>query len=144
MEMERVLALDGRVVATIWAPLEKNPYFQAQRNALRTFVGESADDGILLAVRDDGDEYLKEAFIEGGLEEIEVSLVEATVDIPHIAQWSCEQIMGTPRGPVFAELPQPEQEQYGESFVDALAQYIGDDDVARVPYASWLITGRKI
>jgi ubiquinone/menaquinone biosynthesis C-methylase UbiE len=144
MEMERVLALDGRVVATVWAPLDRNPYFQAQHEALVQFLGEDAGQGVLAAVREDGDQYLKEAFIEGGMEEIDVSLIEAAVEIPDIAQWSREQIMGTPRGPLFAGLPDADKEQFGEHFVDRLAPYIGDDGVARVPFASWMAAGRKI
>jgi ubiquinone/menaquinone biosynthesis C-methylase UbiE len=143
MEAERVLALDGRLVASVWAPVEQNPYFQAQYQALTTFIDEAAGEGILTAARQDGDMYLKEAFIEGGMEEIEVSKIEATVEIPDVANWSREQIMGTPRGPLFAELSKADQEQFGEHFVDALAQYIGDDGVARVPYVSWLVSGRK-
>lgn len=144
MEMERVLALDGRIVATIWAPVEKNPYFKAQMEAAITAFGELGGAGVRIAAREDGEQYLKEAFIEGGLEEIEISLIDAVVAIPNVAQWAKEQVAGTPRGPLFAALPDDEKERFGEHFVDALAEYIDDNGIAHVPYASWLATGRKI
>jgi ubiquinone/menaquinone biosynthesis C-methylase UbiE len=144
MEMERVLALDGRVVATAWAPLDKNPYFRAQYEALNAYVDETAGELVPVAARADGDTYLKEAFIEGGLEEIEISLVEAIVDIPDVSHWAREQIRGLTCGAQFSALPDTTKEEFGEHFVDALAQYIGDDGVARVPFASWLASGRKL
>jgi SAM-dependent methyltransferase len=76
----RVLRVDGGFAATVWLPLDRNPFFAAEARAIGAVAGAEA----LVGIEDLPDRLALVAheLRAGGLVEVTTAEVTATVDIP--------------------------------------------------------------
>jgi ubiquinone/menaquinone biosynthesis C-methylase UbiE len=142
-EMWRVLKPGGRVVATVWAPRERLPYFATQFEAMSTYVDEETARSQRSAILDDGDEYLQKALTEGGFDDVQIEVVEAVVKLPEIGQYAQEQVLATPWGQSYEKASNEAQEAFAACFRANLGQYAQGDGSYSLPFASYLASAVK-
>lgn len=140
-EMRRVLRPGGRVVATIWAPLDSNPYQAAQQGALLAEAGPP--EGYVASAPPDGDRMLVDAAHGAGLVDLEVVWVEVVAPLPRLDDFIPGQMASSPWGTVYAALDDAGRARVRARIVDELAPHTHPDGSADVPFASHLLIGTK-
>lgn len=142
-EMHRVLREGGKAALSIWAPLPMNPYFEAQSEAIETYLETGAVEGIRMAVREDAAEFLEKTIANVGFSRFEVEGVEAVVNLPEIGSYVADQIHATPRGPVYDAADSEAQEAFQAHLRANLGQYAQEDGTYGIPFASYVVTATK-
>lgn len=134
-EALRVVTATGSFAATIWAPLEANPYLKAHARALQTIGAEEE-----LAVLQDSTAYSVEQFQSDlrGAGWHEPTSREATVRIrlPGSIAAAAERLRGTPWG---AHLDPETARQAARSCLGDLEEYVEADGSLVVPFTSHLV-----
>lgn len=142
-EARRLGRSGSRYAATIWAPSGHSAYLDAQVASLAAEVGEDAIGSLRAAMPTGGDRLLADSAKAAGFADIDVSMVVAQVLLPPIADYYPIQILATPWGMPFSQLPSPARDRVAQHAVDLLAGYRQDDGQYLVPFASHLLLAQN-
>lgn len=135
-EMVRLATSGARIGVTVWAPLEHNPYFEAQAEALEQFIDPASARGVRMAVRPQGDDFLVAAFEGLDVAKPDVRRLDIKVTFDDVATFAREQIASTPWAPAFQKAEPTAQ----DSFVDHMANRLKAYESTGIPFSSWLLT----
>lgn len=141
-EMARVLKRGSKAVATVWAGFDRCPYFKAQSEALGRHVNDEAAGFVQKAVAHN-DGLLTHAFNEAGFEQVELSLIEAQVELPPVVEYVTAQLDGTPWGQLLRDVGPDAQKGFANYFTEALSEYELPNGSYSIPFGSYMAVGVK-
>jgi SAM-dependent methyltransferase len=101
-EMKRVARPGGRVGATVWAPRVQTPYLDAMAHTLMRFCG--VDPTTMDGPFANDDSQVRGWFVDGGLEQVDVELVEILVSLPPVREFFPEHMTAMPWSESFSAL----------------------------------------
>jgi SAM-dependent methyltransferase len=139
-EAARVTRRGGRVAATVWSPLERSPYFDAQIRAVEEILG-ARDTASLTSAFGCSLERVAAAFRAAGLRDVTGREVVADVHLPPAAEFVPAHSSVTPWGIAAAEARPDGVQRITSSVATALAGYTCPDGSMAVPFASLLVAG---
>jgi ubiquinone/menaquinone biosynthesis C-methylase UbiE len=141
-ESRRVLRADGQIALTAWAPLSKNPYFEAQYESISSACGYEATRGFLNAVRSDGDSWLEAIAREAGLVHVELHTITSTTILPPMESYFAPQLASTPWGTLFSGVTATVQRRVVQEATEKLSGFLTSDETLMIPFVSHLLTAR--
>jgi ubiquinone/menaquinone biosynthesis C-methylase UbiE len=118
-ETHRVLRPGGLFLATIWATPGHNPYIDTQL-ALLSELDASVAASARAATPAHADDLLTVLAANAGFAEIEVSLLEHTVEVADVESFFLDQTSSTPWATVTAALSPPERAVLAATFASRL------------------------
>ncbi len=138
-EMRRVLRGGGLLGATVWAPISRSPYLEAQAIMMKEYCGTPSA-VLAQAIPPEGETLLYRWAAEGGLLDVRVETLQFAVEFPVLRAHIVNHLRALPwSGPFFALAPQT-QVAAVDSMVAVLDDYINPDGSAHIPTASLLLT----
>jgi SAM-dependent methyltransferase len=138
--IRRVLRPGGRLAATVWRNPSASPFYAAEVEAIAARLGVEAAEAFGAGFRMADPAVLVEALQGAGLEDVDVGRIDLILDLPPLADWAPRHLASTTVAPALAGAPGIARE-IGTDLSQALAEYVTPDGV-RVPFSSWVITGR--
>lgn len=138
-EVHRVLRPGGSFRATIWATPGHNPYSESQL-ALLSEVDETVSPSAQKATPAHADQTLTDLARNAGFAQIDVTLLEHTVDVADLKSFFLNQTASTPWGPVLRALTELETAELVAAMatrVDAHRTVAGGYSL---PFASYQLT----
>lgn len=132
-EMARVIRPRGWLGVTVWAPVERSPYLDAQTAMLVERCGAKPPP---FATTEQG---LRGWLTGADLGQPEVELVEAVVDLPPLDPYAIEHLKALPWSGGFFALPETSQAEALSSMSERLADFATVDGLS-VPFASYVAT----
>lgn len=138
-EMGRVARRGRRVAATVWAPVERSPYFREQMQLLIDLCGLDP------AVRDQAfppgaSDGLKDWARSAGLLEVHVRHLERRIELPApLEGFIHDHLLALPWAARCDELDPATREQAIAEMAHALASFV-DQGTPKLPFASFLVT----
>ena len=140
-EARRVLGPGGTLTATIWATPGRNPYIETQLALLAEF-----DDTITASARAatpaDADELLRDIATEAGFRNIDLSLLEHSIEVDDLRSFFINQTATTPWAPVIGSLSPSELNQLAKKLEAQLAPYAVTDG-HRLPFCSHMLVCQR-
>lgn len=128
-EMQRVLVDSGRLGASVFTSIDRNPAAHALSDALDRAVGEGAS----LAKRSEhslaGSEELRELCVAAGFVGVRVETVSRTILFPSVEEWVRIQLAATPLASLVRERDDVVA-RVAADVHDALAPFVHDDGFA--------------
>lgn len=142
-ECARVLAPGGRLVATVWAPLERSPYFQAQQAVAAAIGGpeEGADFAAAFACSAD---RLTGAFSAAGLGQVTVEELRPEITLPPLEQFVAGHFSALPWGSAIGTDPEARAralQMMADALREALKDRTAPDGSVTLPFTSVLVRG---
>ncbi len=134
-EMSRVVRSGGRVGVTVWSPAEGSPFLLHEFEMLVRYG--SADQGDWATTESQLAHWLRLA----GVSEVSIELIEVDVDLPPVSEYVPDHLKALPWSAAFLALPEAERAEAIAELEEKLAEYRTDDGI-RVPFSSYLATGR--
>lgn len=136
-EVVRVLRPGGRVVATVWAALDRSPYMAAQREAIRHVIGDDHIAPFDAAFSCDATR-LVDAFAGAGLRNIETEEVVADIRLPPLESFAAGHLAALPWGAALLAARPDGLEVAAGAISEALAEFTAPDGWVTTPFASIL------
>jgi SAM-dependent methyltransferase len=141
-EMRRVLRPGGRMAASVWRGLDRNPYFAAEDAAVRGRLGDDAADALSAGFHVTDPASLTAALTDAGFEDVTARTLDLALDLPPLADWAPRHLAATPVASALAGGAAPGiARELGADIAHALDDYVTADGV-RVLFASWIVEGR--
>jgi ubiquinone/menaquinone biosynthesis C-methylase UbiE len=141
-EMHRVLAPDGRVVASVWRGLEHNPYPAIQAEALARHLG--VEFGSMMAAPfaygDAG--TLSALFRSAGFRDVKVEAVELTPTQSRTPERVAEKFLALPMAEAVAQMPDAARQAMIQDVLSAIPGNPSDPAVL-VPTSAHTLTARR-
>jgi ubiquinone/menaquinone biosynthesis C-methylase UbiE len=138
-EMRRVLRPGGRLAATVWAPMDRNAFMEAQALAMRAVCGDAQTASFWKAIPPNGHELLATAARTAGFADVEVREVSSVAELPPITEYLPNQLSATPWGPLFAALDTDAKQRVIDVARTHLRAYEDAEARLRVPFVSHLL-----
>ncbi|HVL32633.1 MAG TPA: methyltransferase domain-containing protein [Actinomycetota bacterium] len=128
-EAHRVLARGGRVLVSVWGPIERSPAVAALQHALEHHVPQVA--GFFPAVFSLSDqEELRDLLVRSGFREVGVRALSATVRFPSVEAYLQTYLAATPIGALIASLSADQRAAFGREIATSLRDFIDDQGLA--------------
>ena len=141
-EMRRVLRPGGRMAASVWRDLGRNPYFAAQVAAVGARLGDDAADALSAGFQMTDPAPLTAALTDAGFEDVTARTLDLALDLPPLADWAPRHLAATPVASALAGGAAPGiARELGADIAHALDDYVTADGV-RVLFSSWIVEGR--
>lgn len=121
-EAHRVLQPRGTLVATIWATPGHNPYIETQLSLLAELNNTIAASAAA-ATPASADDRLQTLASEAGFRDIDLSILEHTVEVENLRAFFIEQTATTPWATVLAVLSQAHKDRLATEFETRLAEH---------------------
>jgi SAM-dependent methyltransferase len=141
-EAARVARVGGRVVATVWSPLERSPYFEAQFRAVRDLLGDDASASFADAFGCAADR-LAAAFRAAGLTDVEHREVVADIGLPPLDEFAPGHLAALPWGAAVAEAHPDGLTLAAAAIAEQLTARRAPDGSVTAPFASALVAGTR-
>ncbi|MGW9368919.1 class I SAM-dependent methyltransferase [Streptomyces xanthophaeus] len=138
-EAARVTRAGRRVGATVWAPLDRSPYFEAQASAIGEIAGAEAAASYADAFACSA-ERLAQAFRTAGLRKVEAREVVIAIRLPDLADFAAGFLSALPWGQSLAEADPDGLALAGRSICRVLGDRMEADGSVTVPFTSTLVT----
>lgn len=125
-ESRRVLVAGGRLIVSVWGPIENSPAVEALQQALERHVQDVA--GFLpvvfsLSNRDE----LFDLLVKAGFEDVSVEPETANVRFRSVSDYLNTYLGSTPLGGIVASLPPARRDALGEHVAESLRDYVSAD-----------------
>jgi len=141
-EARRVLRPDGRVAATVWAPLERSPYMIAQFESIAEVLDADAVASYRGAFSLDG-ARLSAAARAAGLRDVDVVEVKRVVSLPPFPAYAADQLSALPWGRLIADSDEHAMERTAAAITRRLEPHRDSDGSVVVPFVSLMLTARR-
>lgn len=141
-EARRVLADGGRVVATVWAPVDHSPFMAAQFRAVSTILGPVGSRPLALAFECSA-AGVRESFERAGLLDVEVRQESAQVRLPDVESFVRGHLAALPWGAALDRARPDGLRAAADEIVAALDGFVDGDGVATVPFVSTIASGTR-
>jgi ubiquinone/menaquinone biosynthesis C-methylase UbiE len=125
-EVHRVLAPAGRLLISVWAPIERSPTVAALQRALERHVPEVAGFLPVVFSLSDADElgtYLTKA----GFREVSVQTQSANVRFASVEEYLNTYLGSTPLGGIITSLPRERRAALGADVAEDIRDYVADE-----------------
>jgi SAM-dependent methyltransferase len=136
-EMARVTKPGGRLGVTVWAPIEDNPFFDAELSMCVEACGLDRSE-LLQAFPAGGDRQLSEWLNGAGIVDQTIRLIEAMVDLPSVDEYVPAHLRALPWAGTFFELTATRREEALSSVDRAVAEFKTARGLT-VPIRSYLV-----
>jgi ubiquinone/menaquinone biosynthesis C-methylase UbiE len=104
-ELNRVMVPDGRLVFTIWSPIEENPYLDALAHALEQHLSEQAANGLRGAFAKSYSVDFEPALRNAGFKQIEVDAPRLAFHLPPLEEQLPGHMASLPMADAISALP---------------------------------------
>ena len=141
-EMARVLAPGGRVSLIVWGSLDRQMFFIALVDGIRTFLGAEATLAFDLAFSLNTSDELRNLASDAGLRNIKIRFEHRTLRYPNVAELATGFIQATPIASQFMALPEEKRNAFAEHVSERLSGYIDDAGLA-APVEYHLLTATR-
>ena len=138
----RTLRPGGRLVATVWAPMERSVFMAAQHAAVADGLGPDASTSFRAALACTGDR-LAEAFAGAGLAAVSVSEVVARPRLEDFATWARGQLAALPWGAALERARPDGIARTVAAMVRDLADHIDDAGCFEADLVSAMVAGTR-
>jgi len=130
-EMRRVLAVPGRIGASVFTSIERNAAAQALADAVDRHLGDGASDAKRSEHSLADEEELSELFDAGGFAGIRIETVTQNIRFASVDEWVAIQLTATPLAALLAERDPLQRERViglvTEDVRDRLAAFVRPD-----------------
>lgn len=141
-EMGRVLKPGGRLALSLWCAIEESPYFSVLVDVVATHIGTETAAGLNAAFALSDADDIHALLAEAGFEQIEIATSQLDLPLPKLTEFVPRHITATPMAAGFSGASESIQRAVIQEVSERLSAYEGDDH-ARVPFSSYMITGRN-
>ncbi|MEV6118817.1 methyltransferase domain-containing protein [Streptomyces sp. NPDC052109] len=142
-ETARVTRPGGRFAATVWAALDRQPYFRAQHRAVEEYGGPEAAENLSQAFSCTT-EHLTAALGEAGYRDTAHREVTFGVLLPPLDEYARDQLSAVSWGALVAEAGGDDAlARAGDLVRDQLTSCIAVDGTATVPFTATLVTATR-
>ncbi|NGO15058.1 methyltransferase domain-containing protein [Streptomyces sp. HC44] len=137
----RVTRPGGRFAATVWASMDKSPYFVAQQRAIAEHGGPEAAAAFAAAFSCTA-ERLTTALRRAGFQQVTDREVTFGIDLPPLPDFAAGHLSALPWGQAIADTGGQEAlTSAGRTVHDLLRDHTAPDGTATVSFTSTLVTG---
>ncbi len=136
-EMARVAKPGGRLGFTVWAPIEDNPFFDAELSMCVEACGLDRSE-LLQAFPVGGDRQLSEWLTDAGIKTKSIRLIETMVDLPFVDEYVPAHLRALPWAGTFFELTATQRQAALNSVDRAVAEFKTNRGLT-VPLSSYLV-----
>jgi SAM-dependent methyltransferase len=141
-EAARLTRRGGRVVATVWAPLEHSPYFHAQVHAIEVILGTEAAASVLGAFSCPADR-LTRGLAAVGMDHIEHHDVAADIRLGPLTSFLRGHLSALPWGAALAQARSDGVQEASRIIIDLLDPFASGDSIT-VPFMSVLVSATRV
>lgn len=141
-EMKRVVKKDGRIVISLWTPLEDNPYFQALVGAMAERVGAETAVGLEAAFALSDGVAIQELLAEANFTQVTYQIMELELPLPGLQEFVPRHIQATPMAAGFNRASADAQRAVVAQVVNTLHGYEANGR-PQIPFRSHLICCKK-
>lgn len=141
-EMNRVLAVNGRIVLSVWRPIKYSPFYESLSRALEKYVNMKAASMLSAAFTFGDYGKLKTLFSEAGFNGIHISIVIKQMSCPSLDEFVMGGIMATPFYRDIQDMQESKREEMLREIYNANQDYIDDNGLA-APLESYIVTAKK-
>ena len=139
-EMARASRPGGRVAVTVWSPLERSPYMQAQFRAVEQLLGAEASRSFVDAFSCSADR-VEAAFRTAELHDIAGGEIVADIRLPSIERFLAGHLSALPWGAAIAQAHPDGLTRAMASMMDTLGTSTESDGSVTTNIASVLMSG---
>lgn len=139
-EMRRVARPGGVIGATVWEPLERNPYLREQTHVLQESCGIPATLR-QQAFPPDGIEGLRAWAHAAGIRDPEVHHLERIIELPSLEDYIVGHLRALPWAAPFFELPEATRRAAVDEMIHTLAPFI-HFGTPRIPFGALVLIVR--
>lgn len=140
-EMQRVTDRDGRIVLSLWYPIEDNPYFHTLVSTIARHIGLETAVGLQSAFSLSDADEIYQLLQEADLAQIEMTVVQLDLPLPHLAEFVPRHISATPMAAGFDQAATAVQQTIIREVVMSLSRY-GDNGRIQIPFRAHVIMCR--
>lgn len=126
-EMHRVLAPEGRVVCSIWRPIEYQPAYVVLAEAFEQYVGDEAGTMIRGIFPAWNTEYIRSLAREAGFDDITITIAVGDVRYPSVETFVRREVASSPLANHIAGLAGDLREELIREVADGLTTYVDDE-----------------
>lgn len=138
-EMKRVLVENGRIILSVWCPIEYSPFYDSLCRVLEKYVGVKSA-SMLSAAYNLGDYVkLKTLFKNAGIGRININIVVKQMRCSSFDEFVIGGVMATPFFKDIQEMPESKQKAFLSELYKLNEHYIDDNGLA-APLESYIIT----
>lgn len=124
-EIRRVLVTGGRLVLSVWGPLQDNPFQSAVYGALGSHLGIEGVGGFVL-----GDAQEVHSLIaDEGFRDVSVRSIERTLSLPAAQEMVTGFLRAHPTAETIAALPEADRTALFDDIIQALSPYVSGEEL---------------
>ncbi len=141
-QMQRVLADHGRIILSVWRPIEYSPFYDALCRLLEKYVSRTAA-SMLAAAYSIGDaDTIKELFEYAGFSTVHITIVVKQMRFSPFDEFVMGGMMASPFFKDIQEMPAADREAFLLEMALSNQDYLDDDGLA-APMESYIVSAEK-
>jgi len=141
-QINRVLVKSGRILLSVWRPIQYSPFYESLCKALEKYLDIKAA-SMLLAAFSLGDyEKLKTLFEDAGFNSININIVIKQMSYSPFEEFVVGGMMATPFFQEIQAMPSSLREEMFSDIYDSNQDYIDDDGLA-APTECYIVNAKK-
>jgi ubiquinone/menaquinone biosynthesis C-methylase UbiE len=141
-EMRRTLRPGGHLAASVWCPLDDNPYFESLVRAMEQRIGSDTAKGLRAAFGLANADELKALVADAGFDDVVSTSATLNLELPPLSEFVPRHISATPMAAGYAAATENARAAVIRDVVEGMARY-GAATGARIPFRSHVAIGIK-
>ncbi len=141
-EMNRVLVENGRILLSVWRPIQYSPFYASLCMVLKEYVSEKAASMLSSAFNFGESGKLSALFNNTGFKNININIVVKQMSYSPFDEFVIGGIMATPFFEDIKQMPESKREEMLSQLYKLNQNYIDDDGLA-APLESYIVNAKK-
>lgn len=141
-DLHRVLAPEGRLVFSVWRPIEYSPFYMSLHNALQTYVNPEAAATLASAYTFRDAEVLRGLFKTAGFTAVRIRIVTKQMRVSRLEEFLTGGLGASPFAGDIMALAPSEREAMFRDIMDGVSGYMDDGGLA-APMESFVISAKR-
>lgn len=141
-EMRRVLAPGGRMVLSVWRPLDYQPAYVVLADSLERHISGEAGEMMCSPFPAWDREVLRTLGSDAGFSDVSVTVEIGSVRYPSVEEFVRREVASSPLSEPIAAVEREVRDELVQEIADALSAYIDDEGIIS-PMESYVVTADK-
>ncbi len=141
-EMKRVLIENGRILLSVWRPIEYSPFYESLCKVLEKYINAKAASMLSGAFSFGDDKKLKTIFANAGFSSININIVVKQMSYSPFEEFVMGGIMATPFFKDIQQMQKSKREEMLLEIYKSNQDYIDDNGLV-APLESYIVNAKK-